>query len=30
VPIEITPTDRNSHYLKVKKDKLGHFLSMVD
>ncbi len=30
VPIEIPPTERNSTYLKVKKDKLGHLLSMVD
>jgi 3,4-dihydroxy 2-butanone 4-phosphate synthase/GTP cyclohydrolase II len=30
VPIEIPPTERNSRYLKVKKDKLGHLLSMVD
>lgn len=30
VPIEIPPTERNSKYLKVKRDKLGHFLSMVD
>ncbi len=30
VPIEILPNVRNSKYLKVKKDKLGHLLSMVD
>ena len=30
VPIEIPPNDTNSGYLKVKKDKLGHLLSMVD
>lgn len=30
VPIEIPPNGRNSEYLKVKKDKLGHLLSMVD
>ena len=30
VPIEIPPNGRNSSYLKVKKDKLGHLLSMVD
>lgn len=30
VPIEIPPNVRNSNYLKVKKDKLGHILSMVD
>ncbi|MGB7291059.1 MAG: bifunctional 3,4-dihydroxy-2-butanone-4-phosphate synthase/GTP cyclohydrolase II [Thermodesulfobacteriota bacterium] len=30
VPIEIPPNERNSSYLKVKKDKLGHLLSMVD
>jgi len=30
VPIEIPPNGRNSNYLKVKKDKLGHILSMVD
>jgi 3,4-dihydroxy 2-butanone 4-phosphate synthase / GTP cyclohydrolase II len=30
VPIEIPPNERNSNYLKVKKDKLGHLLSMVD
>lgn len=30
VPIEIPPNGRNSNYLKVKKDKLGHLLSMVD
>ena len=30
VPIEIPPNERNSDYLKVKKDKLGHLLSMVD
>jgi 3,4-dihydroxy 2-butanone 4-phosphate synthase/GTP cyclohydrolase II len=30
VPIEIPPNGRNSKYLKVKKDKLGHLLSMVD
>jgi len=30
VPIEIPPNVRNSKYLKVKKDKLGHLLSMVD
>ncbi len=30
VPIEIPPNSTNSRYLKVKKDKLGHLLSMVD
>ncbi|MFQ5787174.1 MAG: GTP cyclohydrolase II, partial [Thermodesulfobacteriota bacterium] len=30
VPIEIPPNERNSNYLKVKKDKLGHLLSMID
>ena len=30
VPIEIEPNGANSRYLKVKKDKLGHILSMVD
>lgn len=30
VPIEIPPNGSNSNYLKVKKDKLGHLLSMVD
>jgi len=30
VPIEIPPTKSNSKYLQVKKDKLGHLLSMVD
>lgn len=30
VSIEIPPNDSNSDYLKVKKDKLGHLLSMVD
>jgi 3,4-dihydroxy 2-butanone 4-phosphate synthase/GTP cyclohydrolase II len=30
VPIEIEPNGSNSKYLKVKKDKLGHLLSMVD
>lgn len=30
VPIEIPPNGANSKYLKVKKDKLGHLLSMVD
>ncbi|MCI0454357.1 MAG: bifunctional 3,4-dihydroxy-2-butanone-4-phosphate synthase/GTP cyclohydrolase II [Candidatus Dadabacteria bacterium] len=30
VPIEIEPNGANSKYLKVKKDKLGHILSMVD
>lgn len=30
VPIEIPPNRSNSKYLKVKKDKLGHILSMVD
>jgi len=30
VPIEIPPNGQNSNYLKVKKDKLGHILSMVD
>jgi 3,4-dihydroxy 2-butanone 4-phosphate synthase / GTP cyclohydrolase II len=30
VQIEIKPNEANSHYLKVKKDKLGHLLSMVD
>ncbi|MGQ0794147.1 MAG: bifunctional 3,4-dihydroxy-2-butanone-4-phosphate synthase/GTP cyclohydrolase II [Deltaproteobacteria bacterium] len=30
IPIEIPPNERNSKYLKIKKDKLGHLLSMVD
>lgn len=30
VQIEIPPNEKNSKYLKVKKDKLGHYLSMVD
>lgn len=30
VPIEIAPNGQNSNYLKAKKDKLGHILSMVD
>lgn len=30
ISIEIPPTENNSKYLQVKKDKLGHFLSMVD
>ncbi len=30
VGLEIPPTEKNSNYLKVKKDKLGHFLTMVD
>ncbi len=30
VPIEVPPSKENSKYLKVKKDKLGHYLSMVD
>jgi 3,4-dihydroxy 2-butanone 4-phosphate synthase/GTP cyclohydrolase II len=30
VQIEIPPNDSNTDYLKVKKDKLGHLLSMVD
>ncbi len=30
VQIEIPPNDSNTNYLKVKKDKLGHLLSMVD
>ncbi len=30
VPIEIPPNGNNSKYLKVKKDKLGHLLSMID
>lgn len=30
VQIEIPPNDANTNYLKVKKDKLGHLLSMVD
>ncbi len=30
VPIEITPNKNNKDYLRVKKDKLGHILSMVD
>jgi len=30
VQIEIPPNETNSNYLKVKKDKLGHLLSMVD
>lgn len=30
VPIEVPPGKENSKYLKVKKDKLGHYLSMVD
>lgn len=30
VQIEIPPNEANTNYLKVKKDKLGHLLSMVD
>ncbi len=30
VPIEIEPSNINRKYLKTKKDKLGHMLSMVD
>ena len=30
VPIEIPPNGSNSDYLKVKRDKLGHILSLVD
>lgn len=30
VQIEIPPNETNTNYLKVKKDKLGHLLSMVD
>jgi 3,4-dihydroxy 2-butanone 4-phosphate synthase/GTP cyclohydrolase II len=29
VPIEITPQDSNVHYLRTKKDKLGHLLNNV-
>ncbi|HLG22866.1 MAG TPA: bifunctional 3,4-dihydroxy-2-butanone-4-phosphate synthase/GTP cyclohydrolase II [Candidatus Manganitrophaceae bacterium] len=29
VPIETTPHDRNVHYLRTKKDKLGHMLNKV-
>ena len=30
MPIEMQPTRQNQHYLKTKKNKLGHLLSMVD
>ncbi len=30
VPIEIPPNKNNIRYLKTKKDKLGHFLNMVE
>ncbi|WP_462136882.1 bifunctional 3,4-dihydroxy-2-butanone-4-phosphate synthase/GTP cyclohydrolase II [Candidatus Mycalebacterium sp.] len=30
VPIEISPNENNKSYLRTKKDKLGHLLSMVD
>lgn len=30
VPIEISPNDNNREYLRAKRDKLGHLLSMVD
>jgi 3,4-dihydroxy 2-butanone 4-phosphate synthase / GTP cyclohydrolase II len=30
VPLEITPSKVNKRYLKTKKDKLGHMLSMVE
>jgi len=30
VPIEISPNKNNKDYLRAKKDKLGHMLSMVD
>lgn len=29
VPLEIPPCDSNRHYLKTKKDKMGHILDMV-
>ncbi len=29
VPIEVTPKDSNVHYLRTKKDKLGHLLNNV-
>jgi len=29
IPIEITPKDSNRHYLKTKKDRLGHMLKQV-
>jgi len=29
VPLEIPPCDSNRHYLKTKKDKMGHYLDMV-
>ena len=29
VPLEIEPNDKNLHYLKTKRDKLGHILSLM-
>jgi 3,4-dihydroxy 2-butanone 4-phosphate synthase/GTP cyclohydrolase II len=29
VPLEIEPNDKNLHYLKTKRDKLGHLLSLM-
>jgi 3,4-dihydroxy 2-butanone 4-phosphate synthase/GTP cyclohydrolase II len=29
VPLEIRPNDKNLHYLKTKRDKLGHLLSLM-
>ena len=30
VPIEVIPTEENIHYLRTKKEKLGHILEGVD
>ena len=30
LPLEVTPSPQNKRYLKTKKDKLGHLLSMVE